>query len=60
MGPSAVRVAGLESKLEALGHTVEDAGNIAAALAEQKNWRGVARRYLKEITATCKKHAALG
>ena len=26
MGPSAVRVAGLEAKLESLGHEVEDAG----------------------------------
>ena len=59
MGPSAVRVAGLESKLEALGHTVEDAGNIAVVLAEQKNPGELRARYLKEITATCKKHAAL-
>ena len=28
MGPSAVRVAGLEARLEALGHHVTDAGNI--------------------------------
>ena len=36
MGPSAVRVAGLEARLEALGHVVEDGGNIAVAIAEQK------------------------
>ncbi len=36
MGPSAVRVAGLEARLEALGHVVEDAGNISVAIAEQK------------------------
>ena len=29
MGPSAVRVAGLEARLEALGHEVEDGGNVA-------------------------------
>jgi arginase len=34
MGPSAVRVAGLEARLEAIGHKVEDAGNIAVAIAE--------------------------
>src|SRR5438034_204711 len=28
MGPSAVRVAGLEARLEALGHVVEDGGNV--------------------------------
>ena len=39
MGPSAVRVAGLEARLEELGHVVEDAGNIAVAIAEQKKDR---------------------
>ena len=32
MGPSAVRVAGLEARLEALGHAVEDGGNVAVAM----------------------------
>src|SRR5512140_921998 len=59
MGPSAVRVAGLESKLEALGHTVEDAGNVGVILAEQKNPGDPHARYLKEITATCTKLAEL-
>ena len=36
MGPSAVRVAGLEARLEALGHEVEDGGNVAVAIPEQK------------------------
>ena len=36
MGPSAVRVAGLEARLEALGHVVEDGGNVAVAIPEQK------------------------
>jgi len=36
MGPSAVRVAGLDARLEAIGHMVEDAGNIAVAIPEQK------------------------
>jgi arginase len=59
MGPSAVRVAELESKLEALGHVVEDAGNVAVVLAEQKNPGELRARYVKEITATCQKHADL-
>ena len=57
MGPSAVRVAGLEAKLEALGHEVEDAGNINVTLPEQKNFGEAHARYLKEITATCTKSA---
>jgi arginase len=57
MGPSAVRVAGLEARLEALGHVVEDGGNIAVAIAEQKKSGDPHAKYLKEITATCTKHA---
>jgi arginase len=59
MGPSAVRVAGLEARLESLGHVVEDAGNITVAIAEQKKVGDPHAKYLKEITATCTKHAEL-
>jgi arginase len=59
MGPSAVRVAGLEARLEELGHVVEDAGNITVAIAEQKKEGDPHAKYLKEITATCTKQADL-
>jgi len=59
MGPSAVRVAGLEARLEALGHQVEDAGNVAVAIPEQKKEGDARAKYLKEITATCTKEAEL-
>src|SRR5277367_6873195 len=59
MGPSAVRVAGLEARLEALGHIVEDGGNIAVAIPEQKKEGAANAKYLKEITATCTKNAEL-
>jgi len=59
MGPSAVRVAGLEARLEALGFVVEDAGNTTVALPEQKKEGHPRAKYLKEITATCTKHAEL-
>src|SRR6184192_2949 len=59
MGPSAVRVAGLEARLEQLGHVVEDAGNITVAIAEQKKEGDPHAKYLKEITATCTKEAEL-
>ncbi|PYX89528.1 MAG: arginase [Acidobacteria bacterium] len=59
MGPSAVRVAGLEARLEALGHDVEEGGNIPVAIAEQKKEGQPNAKYLKEITATCIKHAEL-
>jgi arginase len=57
MGPSAVRVAGLEARLEALGHNVEDGGNVAVAIPEQKKEGAAHAKYLKEITATCTKSA---
>src|SRR5207248_5964152 len=59
MGPSAVRVAGLEARLEALGHVVEDGGNVSVAIPEQKKEGHPNAKYLKEITATCTKHAEL-
>ena len=59
MGPSAVRVAGLEARLEAIGHVVEDGGNVAVAIPEQKKEGAAHAKYLKEITATCTKSAEL-
>src|SRR5258708_1957655 len=57
MGPSAGRVAGLEARLEALGQVVEDGGNVAVGIPEQKKEGDPHAKYLKEITATCTKHA---
>jgi arginase len=59
MGPSAVRVAGLENKLEALGYGVEDKGNVPVALAETKSAGDPNAKYLKEIAETCTKEAEL-
>jgi arginase len=59
MGPSAVRVAGLEARLEQVGHVVEDGGNVAVAIPEQKKEGNPNAKYLKEITATCMKQAEL-
>ncbi|MBV9670600.1 MAG: arginase family protein, partial [Acidobacteriales bacterium] len=59
MGPSAVRVAGLEARLEALGHVVEDAGNVAVAIAETKSEGDPQAKYVKEIAKTCTNEADL-
>src|ERR1700745_3287598 len=59
MGPSAVRVAGLEARLEALGHEVEDAGNVAVAIPEQKKEGDTHAKNLKKLRAPCTKHAEL-
>ena len=57
MGPSAMRVAGLEARLEALGHRVTDGGNVAVAIAETQNFGSPNARYLKQIADTCTRTA---
>jgi arginase len=57
MGPSAVRVAGLEARLEALGHQVTDGGNIRVEIAETQVAGNQNAHYLKEIAETCTRTA---
>ncbi len=57
MGPSAVRVAGLEARLEALGHRVTDSGNIRVEIAETQSPGSKNAHYLKEIAETCTRTA---
>ena len=54
MGPFAVRYADLRERLERLGHTVEDAGNISVPFREDAA-RGAQRgaKYLGAITEVC-------
>jgi arginase len=53
MGPSAMRVAGLEARLEALGHQVTDGGNIRVEVAETRAPGDRNAHYLSEIAETC-------
>ncbi len=57
MGPSAVRVAGLQARLEALGHQVVDGGNIAVEIAETQSIGEQDAKYLHAITETCAREA---
>ena len=57
MGPSAVRVAGLEARLEALGHQVTDGGNIRVEIAETQPAGNENARFLKQIAETCTRTA---
>ena len=57
MGPSALRVAGLEAKLEALGHHVTDRGNVQVPVAETMRRGDAHARFLKEI-AQCDQEIA--
>jgi arginase len=54
MGPSALRVAGLQSRLKQLGRQVEDEGNVAVPQAEEQPYGERKARYLDEIAQTCK------
>jgi arginase len=57
MGPSAVRVAGIEKRLETLGHHVTDAGNIRVEIPETQTEGNEKARYLKQIAGTCTRTA---
>ncbi len=57
MGPSALRVAGLNARLRDLGCAVEDAGNVPVAIAETHGPGDPKAKYLKEVAETCRKHA---
>ena len=59
MGPSAMRVAGLEAKLEALGYDVEDGGNVPVAMLETESEGDPHAKYMREITETCSAQAEL-
>ncbi|MCA9873758.1 MAG: arginase [Ardenticatenaceae bacterium] len=52
MGPSAARYAGLQARLERLGYTVFDEGNVAVPNPEEEVAEGGAKR-LKAVTAVC-------
>ena len=53
MGPSAIRIADLERRLEALGHTVTDAGDIDVMIPETLDVGIGSLRYKPAILAAC-------
>jgi arginase len=57
MGPSAMRVAGLEARLEALGHEASDGGDIRVEIAETRTPGSPNAHYLAEIAETCTRTA---
>jgi len=59
MGPSALRVAGLQSRIKQLGHQVEDIGNIHVKQAEEQHYGEKRAKYLNEIVETCRGLAAM-
>jgi arginase len=53
MGPSAIRYAGLEERLEGLGIEVNDLGNVSAELPEVASESDETARYLPTILRSC-------
>jgi arginase len=58
MGPSALRIAGLQKKLERLGYKVKDHGDIKIEIMERQKVQNPKLKYLNEILKTSKTLAA--
>jgi len=54
MGPSALRVAGLQGRIKHLGHQVEDVGNISVRQPEEMPIGEKRAKYVEEIADACK------
>src|SRR5579871_775838 len=59
MGPSAMRVANLNRRVESLGYVVEDLGNIPVDQAESLPEGHPRAKYLPQIAATCQRLATV-
>ena len=55
MGPSAVRIAGLGERLQALGCHVLDRGNLDAPIRETRRARDARKKFVDEIGAVCQR-----
>jgi arginase len=54
MGPSALRVGGIAHHLKAIGHQVEDIGNVLVKQPEEQHYGEKRAKYLAEIVETSK------
>ncbi len=59
MGPSAIRYAGLDSRIAELGLELADLGNVETAVAEATSVGDEHARFLPQIKATCRRIAEL-
>jgi arginase len=57
MGPSALRLAGLDERIASLGYEVQDLGNVQVDQAESLPVGPQAARYLPQISHTCERLA---
>lgn len=54
MGPSALRYAGLDTRLRSLGHTVVDNGNLSVPLPENEPPDASRARHLQSVAGVCR------
>jgi arginase len=54
MGPSAFRLTGLTARIQALGYTVVDRGDVAVPIPEGRSPGDPRQRYVAEIAAACR------
>ena len=59
MGPSAIRYAGLDARIEGLGYDYADRGNVGTAVAEAIDAGDEHARFLPQIKETCSHIAEL-
>ncbi|TAJ21049.1 MAG: arginase [Planctomycetota bacterium] len=55
MGPSALRIAGVEDAVRALGHEFEDLGNVGVSAPESRQVADPRARFLPEIARCCRR-----
>ena len=62
MGPSALRIAGLDQRIEALGRPVTDRGDLHVPIPETRSEGDARKKYIVEIARVCRRlhHAVLG
>ncbi len=53
MGPSAFRIAGIGDRIAALGRSVQDKGDLPAAIPETQHRVDEAKKYIREIARVC-------
>jgi arginase len=58
MGPTALRIAGIQEKLEGLGYTVEDTGDIPIRIGNRPDLSNPRLKYVREISRASKLLAA--
>ena len=55
MGPSAIRIAGLQDRLKALRYACTDLGDVPVAIAETRHHGHRNAKFLEEIAGTCRR-----